>query len=81
MIIWNVDKSIFKKEENELVLEISRCNQWFEVVKVSKSTNGYHLKIRFNEVRMDNQCLENGVLMYSFSYPSQIISIQRQKTS
>ena len=27
VIIWNVDKSIFQKEENELVLEINRCNQ------------------------------------------------------
>ena len=30
---------------------------------------------------MANLCLENGVLMYSFSCPPQMISIQREKTS
>ena len=30
---------------------------------------------------MANECLENGRLMYSFTYPPQMISIQRQKTS
>ena len=30
---------------------------------------------------MASQCLEMGVLMYSFSYPPRMISIQRQKTS
>ena len=30
---------------------------------------------------MANLCRENGVLMYNFSYPPRMISIQRQKTS
>ena len=81
VIIWNVDKSIFQKEENELVLEINRCNQWLKVTKVSKFTNGFHIKIECNEVRMANLCIDNGVLMYSFSYPPRSISIQRHKTS
>ena len=45
VIIWNVDKSIFQKEENELVFEITCCNQWLKVAKVSKFTIGFHLKI------------------------------------
>ena len=81
VIIWNIDKSIFQKEENELALEITRCNQWLKVAKVSKFINSYHLKIECNEVQMANQCLENGIFMYSFSYPPRMISIQRQKTS
>ena len=64
MIICNVYKAIFQKEENHLVLEITRCNQLLKVVKISKLTNGYHLKIECYEVQMANQCLENGVLMY-----------------
>ena len=77
----NFNKSFFQKEENELVLEITCCNQWLKVAKVSKFTNGYHIKIECNEVRMANQCFENAILMYSFSYPPRMISTQRQKTS
>ena len=72
VIIWNVNKSIFQKEENELVLEFIRCNQWLKIAKVSKFTNGYHIKVEYTEVRMANLCLENGVLMFSFSYPPRV---------
>ena len=75
MIIWNVDKTLFQKNEDELVLELTRCNQWLKVSKVSKFTNGYHIKIECDEVRMANQCLEHGVLMYSFTYPPRMISL------
>ena len=43
--------------------------------------NGYHTKIDCDEVRMANQCLEHGVLMYSFSFRPRVISIQQHKSS
>ena len=45
VIIWNVDKTLFQKNEDELVLELTRSNQWLKVSKVSNFTNGYHIKI------------------------------------
>ena len=51
-VIWKVDKFLFKKYEDELVLELNRCNQWLTVSKVSKFTNGYHMNIECDEVRM-----------------------------
>ena len=69
VIVWNVHNYLFKKEDHEVVLELTRCNQWFKVEKVSKFTNVYHTKVECNEVRMANLCFENGVLIYSFSYP------------
>ena len=67
-MVWNAVNSIFQKEENDLLLELSRCNQWLKVTKVSKFTNGHHIKIECDEVHMANQCLENGQLMYSKCY-------------
>ena len=63
------------------MFEINRCNQCHKVTKVTKFTNGSQIKIECNEVRMANLCTDNGVLMYSFSYPTRKISIRRQKTS
>ena len=79
--IWNVDEPLFQKDQDELVFEFTRCNQWLKVSKVSKFTNGYHIKIECDEVRMANQCLEHGVLLYSFSYPPRMISLHQNKTS
>ena len=45
VMILNVDNSLFQKNWNELVLELTRCNQWLKVSKVSKFTNSYHKKI------------------------------------
>ena len=52
VIVWNVDKSLFQKEEDVLVLKLSRCNQWLKVTQVSKFTNGYHMKIECDEIHM-----------------------------
>ena len=81
VIIWNVDKSLFQKEENYLALELIHYNQWLKVAKVSKLTIGYQIKFEFDEVHLANQCLENGVFMYSFSYLPRISSIHRHNTS
>ena len=45
VIIWNVDKTLFHKNGDELALELTRCEQWLKVSKVSKFTNGYHMKV------------------------------------
>ena len=45
VIIWKVDKTLFQKNEDELVLVLTRYNQWLKVSKVSKLTFGYHIKI------------------------------------
>ena len=81
MIIWNVDKYILQKEENELVLELTRCTQFLKIAKASKFTNEYHIEVESNAVRMANLCLENGVLMYSFMYPPRMLSIKRHNNS
>ena len=67
--IWNVDEPLFQKDQDELVFEFTRCNQWLKVSKVLMLTNGYHIKIECDNVRMANHCLGNDVLMYSFCYP------------
>ena len=54
VIIGKVDKNLFQNNEDELVLEFTGCNQWLKVSKVSNFTNGYHIKIESDEVRMAN---------------------------
>ena len=41
VIIWNIDKSVFEKDEDEVVLEKTRCSQRLKILKVSMFINVY----------------------------------------
>ena len=52
MIIRHAYKSLFLKDEDEMVLGLTRCYGWLKVSKISELKNMYHIKLECGEVRI-----------------------------
>ena len=74
IFIRRVDNEILKNSENDICAEIKRCNEWCNIVELTKFKTC--LKITFESVHMANKSIDNGLFLYYLHIPSNAIALE-----
>ena len=74
VILRRLDSLILEKSNVEFTKELESQNPGLRVDEIYRFANASSIKVTYKQQNMVQECLQNGLLMYSFSIPAYNIS-------